>query len=224
VTIITLLIQSAQAAVVVDQQVESSLVNYDLDYPDDYLAQTFTVNHMGQLVGVGLQVSLDGFPDATNETPIDDLHVKIVRTDAQGAPVLSEVLAETQIDRSSLPRASQPGPFTDLDLSNWHIQVAIGDQLAMVLTSNQTYYIKPHVGTDYIWYQNVHDVLPGGEFSIYSPELYGPEPLTNYYISGDDRTIDAGYRVFIDAVPEPASISLGALAAFFCLRLRKRAA
>jgi hypothetical protein len=228
-TICVLLVQATHAAVLLDQEVATypdvGSTNYDLDYPGDYMAQTFTVNHTGQLVGVGLQVSLSGFGYATyHETPIDDLHVKLVRTDSTGAPVIGNVLAEATIGRSSLPVASQPGPFSELDLSSWHVHVATGDQLAVVLSSNQTYYIMPHVGTDYIWYLNVHDVLPGGEFSIYSPKLYGPAPLTNYYISGDDRTIDAAYRVFIDAVPEPASISLATIAVLLYAVSRKRVA
>jgi hypothetical protein len=65
-TISVLLFQSAHASVIVDQEVvtyaDTGYIGYILDYPGDYLAQTFTVHHTGRLVGIGLQVSLDAYP------------------------------------------------------------------------------------------------------------------------------------------------------------------
>jgi hypothetical protein len=213
-----LVFHSAQAGVIVDQEVvtypDKGYIGYILDYPGDYIAQTFTVGHTGQLTGVGVQVSLHRrFPYTTYtlRPPIDDLYVKLVRTNSAGAPSIDEVLAEATIDGSSLKESTRPGPFTDIDFGSWQVQVTAGDVFAVTLSSDQTYYVDPHVGTDYIWYRSPRNEFPGGEFYIYSPEIFGPEPFKNHYYTGADRTIDAGYRVFINAVPEPSSIVLSTL-------------
>lgn len=215
----TVAIQSAQADVIIDQEVitypNTGYIGYILDYPGDYFAQTFTVRHSGQLVSIGVQVSLYNF--SPNQPPIDDLHVKLVRTDLAGAPAINDVLAEATISRFSLSRSYRPGPFTDVDFSNSHVQVAAGDVLAVALSSNQTYFISPHLGADYIWYRSTRNELPGGEYYIYSPSQFGPAPFKNIYLYGNDRTIDAGFRVFIDVIPEPSSVSLAVMCScLFC--------
>jgi hypothetical protein len=202
-------VRQTQADVIIDQEVrtypDSGYIGYILDYPGDYLAQTFTARHSGQLAGVGIQVSLNGIDHPPYPPPIDDLHLRIVRTDSAGVPMINEVLAEATIDRFSLQPSIDPGEFVDV------VQVTAGDVLAITFSSDQTYYVEPHVGTDYIWYRSPRNEISGGEFYIYSPSIFGPEPFKNHYVSGDDRTIDAGFRVIIDVIPEPASISLAAM-------------
>src|SRR5262245_59937356 len=80
---------SASAQTIVDQEFPGwATVGYYLDYPGDTMAQTFTLRHAGRLVEVDIRVGLDG-----DQPPIDDLTVKLVRTDAQGAPLIDDVLA-----------------------------------------------------------------------------------------------------------------------------------
>ncbi len=59
--------------------------NYYLDYAgDQLLEQTFTVRHSGLLAGIGVQVSLVTHGRPPYADPIDDLHLKVVRTSADG--------------------------------------------------------------------------------------------------------------------------------------------
>src|SRR5262245_13971020 len=70
-------------------------ISYSQDYVGDFLAQTFTVNAGGQLTGVDVQVFLGGYPNYL--PPVDDLHLKLVRTDAAGVPLIGDVLASATI-------------------------------------------------------------------------------------------------------------------------------
>jgi hypothetical protein len=89
--IVTLLVcligRVATADVIVDQEnIGSCCFGSSLDYPGDYMIQTFTVNNSGQLAGVGVQVSIWG---ATGDAPVtDDLHVTLMRTDSSGVPAI----------------------------------------------------------------------------------------------------------------------------------------
>jgi len=158
------------AAVILDQEVvtnpDTGYLGYILDYPGDFLAQTFTMRHSGMLKSVGVQVSIDENANWPYSPPSDDLHLRIVRTTPAGVPIFDGILAEETIDRFSLPRSYRPGPFANVDLSNWQVNVRAGEVLAITLHSNQAYYTDPD-GSNYIWYRSPRSTLPGGEFFIY---------------------------------------------------------
>lgn len=213
------------AEVIVDQEYflapQSSSFGYFLDYPGDYFQQTFTVNNSGELAGVGVQVSLYANTLGEYPAPIDDLHLQIVRTDPDGFGLLDQVLAEATVLPSSLPFTynAKPGAMTDVDLSSWHLPVTAGEKLSIVLSSDQT----DHSGTitNYLWFYNVYVPHPGGEFSIYSPQLYGPTPLRDIWLPDEDKTVDAGFRVYVDVIPEPHSLALLAVAMILTPELRR---
>ena len=211
--LITAWAQSTRAGVILDQEYlvdpSRSWSNYYLDFPGDYLQQTFTVRHSGKLVGIGVQVSLHPYPYPwyPSEPPIDDLHLKVVRTDADGFALIDEVLAEATIPPSRLISLDHdlPGPITDVDLTSWHASVLKGEKLAITFSSNQTDHSGPKYGTNYQWFRNYHNPHPGGEYSTYSPKYYGAKPLRDIWLGGGDPTVDAGFRVYVD-IPEPSSL------------------
>lgn len=185
---------------------------YELDYPGDYLIQTFTVHHNGPLVSVGVQISQD-FLTQTLAPPVDDLHVRLVRTDSQGVPLINEVLAAQTIDRSSVPLSYDSLAFSNVDLSSWNVFVHAGDVLGIAVTSDQAYYTDPYPYQHYhyLWHGDLDDPHPGGGFYVYSPIVFGPAP---FLLGHATPPIDAdamGYRVILNT-PEPASIWLLAIA------------
>ena len=209
--IVTLLVclvsRVATADVVVDQEnIGSCCGGYVLDYPGDYIAQTFTANNTGLLVGVGVQVSISGY---ANYAPVtDDLHVTLMRTDASGAPAIGEILASQVISRYDLPERIDNDPMFDLDFSYAGLNVHAGDILAIALSSNHTYYSYPNNYKQFLWRTTFWNPHPGGAFYIYSPPLYGPTPhLVSDYVEPPNNTRDMGFRVLIDT-PEPSSLAM----------------
>ena len=69
-----------------------------------------------------MQVHLGGYSHYL--PPVDDLHLKLVRTNAAGTPVISQVLAAATIDWESLQDLREE--FTDVDLSAAKLQRAGG--------------------------------------------------------------------------------------------------
>ncbi len=217
---------AATAGVIVDQEyaVPPGIgdLQYFLDYPGDHMAQTFTVAHSGKLTGVGVQVSLTVSP-LLLRPPIDDLHVKVVRTDPAGFALISDVLAEGTISYLDLPldHPFEPAQITDVDLTSWHAQVTAGEKLAIALSSAQTNHSGPSSGANYLLWWALYNPHPGGEFSVYSPQLYGPTPLRDWLRNHPNPTVDTGFRVYVNVVAEPATG--GALVALAsCLRLAQR--
>jgi hypothetical protein len=212
---------TAQAEVVLDQEyVGSCCWGYILDYPEDYIAQTFTVGHSGQLVSVGVQVVLSG---SSNYKPVtDDLDVSLMRTYALGYPVIGEVIASRTISRYDVPYDSN-APMIDVDFSAANLQVNAGEVLAIALNSDHTYYAYTGGFYQYSWHSWIRNPHPGGEFYIYSPRLWGPEPhLVRDGGAPPDNTRDMGFRVHINVVPEPNAVTamLGALVGFGLQRSR----
>jgi hypothetical protein len=228
VAIIAVSVRPAVGEIILDQEnvvlPDVSHLSYFLDYPGDYMAQSFTLNHSGELVGVGIQVSLLTDAFGSSEPPIDDLHLKILRTGQDGFPIFSEVLAQATITASALPVASpfQPGPITDVDLASWHVHVSAGDRLAIALTSEQSYNSGSRNGTNYDWWWTLYNPHAGGEFSIYSPKVYGPTPHRDLWLGDGDHTVDAGFRAFVSVVPEPRSIITTALGSILILGVVRR--
>jgi hypothetical protein len=213
------LIQSASAMPVIDQEFPAwDNVGYYLDYPGDYMAQTFTVRNSGQMISLGIRVRLSGY--SHYKPPIDDLLVQLIRTDEFGAPAIDQVLASRRYNRFDFPRHSTSAVnYLDFDLTDWNIHVSIDEVLAIALSSNQTAYSGPansylYDHYNYVWHTSFGNLHPGGDFYLYSPNLFGPSPH-----KWEDRpsnptsppfprpTRDMGFRVMI-AVPEPDSVPI----------------
>jgi hypothetical protein len=220
VLITSSLAPALRADVVVDQENYGwCCIGYSLDYPGgDYMAQTFTVNHTGHLVEVGIQVSLIG-----NDSRIgisDDLHVKLIRTDSAGAPDISQVLASRSVSPLDIPFWSDSVPVLAVDFSDDRLQVHSGEKLAIALISDHTAYSHSLDYADYMWHLDPFDPLPGGDHYVYSPTIFGPEPFFRFNLVNPEITRDAGFRVLIDVVPEPSAIVLVAIA-WVTLRSRR---
>ena len=205
---------SAVAQTIVDQEFSAwDNVSYYLDYPGDYMAQTFTVGHSGRLKEVGIRVGLGGY--SNYRPPIDDLHVRLVQTDGAGAPAIDQVLAFRSYRWQEVPDF-QTDNYLKFDLSHSNVYVSAGEVLAIALSSNQTAYSGPgntrlanHYNYD--WHTSFGSPHPGGDFYLYSPKLLGsavhkwedrwigPPPYSSPYR-------DMGFRVFV-AVPEPTTLA-----------------
>jgi hypothetical protein len=217
---------AALGDIVIDQQftvTPGNALSYYLDYAGDHMAQTFTVRHSGTLAGIDIQVALSPDSYGPAQPPIDDLHVKVVRTDSDGFAVMTEVLAEATVAPSRLPVAIPFGPsaLTHVNLLDWHAQIWAGEKLAITLSSNQTDHSGPEYGTNYIWWRKLYNPHPGGEYSTYSPKLYGPKPLRDILRGVSEPTVDAGFRVYVNVVPEPSVFALASLGAFGAIMLQR---
>jgi hypothetical protein len=210
----TLCASPSTAALIIDQEHDvrshRGVSNYYLDYPGDYMQQTFTVRNSGMLMGVGVQVSITVNTNTPHPEPIDDLHVRVVRTGTDGFGLPTQVLAEASIVPASLSTTfgGVPGAIIDVDLSTHHAHVVAGERLSIQLSSMQTDNSGPQPGSNYLWFRSLYNPHPGGEYSTFSPKLYGPTPLRDIWLGGGDSTLDAGFRVYVDTIPEPCSLAL----------------
>jgi len=207
-TFVHLIALPAAAEVVIDQEfVAPTNINYFFDYPGDYMAQTFTLRNSGRITSVGLQVSRQGVTTSP-------LRFQLTRTDAAGDPLVTDALASLDLSSSLVNVGNSGLPMLNIDLSSHNIQVQAGDVLALVLSSN---YIHYH------WNETIfQDRIAGGKFSVYSPQTFGARWFHEWLISDRTRTGDAGYRITIDAVPEPSTVLLVALALLAAVRTRAR--
>jgi hypothetical protein len=215
--LVCLATSSAMANPVIDQEyVGPSTVGYILDYPGDYMAQTFTARNTGQITSVALQLTLSGQSAVT-----DNLHFKLTRTNPAGDPVPTDVLATHDIRPFDLSHEIAGLPMYEIDLRNLNVQVQSGDVLALTLSSNHAYYTQG--GMQYVWKQSGgFDRIAGGKFFVYSPKVFGPRWFYQWITNDPTRSSDAGYRIMIDAVPEPSSIFLGLLGIIAFLGLPHR--
>jgi hypothetical protein len=207
-----LFVSNACGQVVVDQEYLGNYsTGYYLDYPGDYMAQTFTVRNSGQLLGLGIQVGLLGYPNYA--PPIDDLHVRLVRTDASGVPAVDQVLASGSYTWQEVPDFSyHPDYYLGFDLTSSSLAVSAGDILAIVLSSNQTAfsgpgntYLENHF--NYTWHGMFQDPFPGGAFYLYSPRQFGPAPHLKIDHYDPPSSRDMGFRVLVN-VPEPPTLTM----------------
>ena len=181
-------------------------INYYFDYAGDYIAQTL---HCATPVGShpsACKISHEG-------TTASPLHFNMTRTDAAGDPLIIDVLASYDLSPSLVQSGNTGLPMLNIDLNSQNIQVQAGDVLALVLSSNYVHY---H------WNETIfQDKIAGGKFSVYSPQTFGARWFYQWYVPDRTRTGDAGYRITIDAVPEPSSLILAALA-FLAIVARAR--
>jgi hypothetical protein len=159
--IFLLVASCADAQVIVDQEfVAPTNVGYFLDYPGDYMAQTFTVRNSGRLVQLAVQVVNRGGPVQV----IDDLYMKLVRTDSAGSPVISDVLSSRTISRFAVPTSDSPVSMIPIDLTSDNLQMHVGDVLAITLSSNNT---DANAGDgQYVWKEDFFDRISGGNSSF----------------------------------------------------------
>lgn len=205
--VVCLLAPFAWCEPIVDQEfLTSNSAGYILDYPGDHIAQTFTVGHGGQLVGLGVQVSLFGFP---GDPPVtDDLLVRLIQTDSMGVPAIGEVLASHTISRNDVPDSLPADEVLEIDLTEWNVRAQAGDVFAIALSSDHTYHSHSSPYMQYSWHMSFRNPHPGGEFYIHSPTIYGPDPhLVTVPLDPPEDTLDMGFRVIIN-VPEPESVLL----------------
>ena len=216
---------AATAQTIVDQEFLGwTFASNYLDYPGDFMAQTFTVRNAGQIVEVGVQVRLTN-TSGNVLPPLDDLTVQLLRTDPSGAPNAAEVLATRDFTwqevQSSFDAAE---PYLPFDVSAWNVPVSAGEVLAIALSSDQSAYDSaglPVTGHhNYYWSTAFNDQFPGGEFWLYSPVLYGPAPWKFEDLS-PPPTRDMGYRVLV-SLPEPTGLFLAACAVTSLAVLQRR--
>ena len=212
-TLLTLWCLSAESTraytgIVLDQEFKLPYhtgLNYSIGHQEEYLAQTFTVQNTGELAGVGVQASISEAGQFT-----DDLHIRVTKVDEDGFALQDQVLARATIAPSNLPidYILCPATITDVDLSHWHVPVVAGDRLAILISSSHRHYDYPYEIPYYLWFFQTHNPHPGGEYSIYAPERLGPTPLRDIWLGGGDTTVDAGFRVYVNVIPEPNSLLL----------------
>ena len=213
-----LFVSSASAEEIVDQEFAGPYnLNYYLDYPGDYMAQTFTMRNSGQIVELGIDVVLTGYNHY--QPPIDDLTVMLLRTDASGAPDINQVLATRDFNWQEFPKYGEPSdPYVLFDVSSWDVRAIAGEVLAIALQSDQVAFdsagrwVSDHY--DYLWLAGGSDPFPGGDFWLYSPKQFGPGPhkWADRYTDPNRPPLprpgrDMGFRVVVN-VPEPAGLVL----------------
>jgi hypothetical protein len=215
----------ASAELVVDQEFRLPYpsLGWLIDYPSDFAAQTFTVQHTGQITEVAIGVVRDSGAKAVT----DDLYLRLIRTDAAGVPIFNDVLATHTINRNDVPHESANAPLVPVDLSLSNVYVAVGDVLAIAISTNHTYMGQYQFGYEqYDWkisgLESPPDPYPGGDFYVYSPSYYGPSPVIHKFIGVPD---DGAFKVVIDT-PEPAEATLGTIAivGLALIRVRKNKA
>lgn len=212
---------SAAASVIIDQEHVSNAVGYILDYPGDYMAQTFTARNTGQITSIGLQLSIWSYRPS-RESITDDLHLQLTRTNAIGEPVVDEVLATYSISPFEVTLDWSGLPIVDFDLRTQQVHVNAGEVLAIVLSSNYTFYSHSD-RQDYVWATTLwSDAISGGKFFVYSTKVFGPRWFYQWNLKDPTLTCDAGYRITIDAVPEPSTAFLAVLGiCAFCGLIRR---
>ena len=151
--------------------------------------QTFTVGVTGTLDSIDLQVV-----QSSQGVPTGDLVVDILAT-TNGTPDLASVLGSGSVAGTDLPAFSfTDGQFTNVDLSAAGIEVTSGDVLAFRL--------RPVLSTDFFTIADRDGLLPdytGGAFFV-------TRGIDNPPVSANDS--DAGFRTYVEPVPEPSSLAL----------------
>ena len=204
------------ASTILDQEHDSYNWNYYLDYPGDYMAQTFTVRNSGKLAEVGVEVVLTGY--SNYKPPVDDLHIKVVRTDSSGAPAVDQVLASRSFAWTELKHYNTGDSLLRFDVSPWNIPVSVGEVLAIVLSSKQTAdnYESFNARFDYLWLGGTGNPHSGGDFYLYSPKQFGPAPhkwttMVNAPSPPPPNTlVNMNFQILVEEVPEPGSLALAA--------------
>jgi len=152
-------------------------------------AQTFTVGITGQLTNIEILVW-----EWTSQ--ITDLFVDI-RPTINGVPILddSAILGEVAIPASEI--SGFPHTFITVDYSSQNIQVAAGDELAIVLRMDPS-----GQGGDYSWRGETGDLYASGV-------AYTRTDTTDWFapMSGG-LTVDYGFKTFVNPIPIPPALWL----------------
>lgn len=183
----------------------SNLMSSDISYfasQIPWAAQSFTVGQTGELSAVDVLLSKSA-TSGYDEAVYGPLRVSIFGMSG-GQP--STALATSTVAAGSIGYAPNDGVWTNIDLSTHHLQVASGDQLAIVLHrlgtgtayDNDTYY---GFSWPIYWFGSVFgDYSGGGAFSTPGDGTW--DALT----SGPTTGMDYGFRTYVAAtVPEPGA-------------------
>jgi hypothetical protein len=218
---------AATAQTIVDQEFSGGFsASYYLDFAGDFMAQTFTMRNGGQIMEIGVRVVLShSFQPIL--PPSDDLTMQLLRTDASGAPNAAAMLATRDFSWQEVQSSFDAGePYVPFDVSAWNVHVSAGDVLAIALSSDQTAYDSAgnylSGRRNYDWSTAFNDPFPGGEFWLYSPQLWGPVPW-KFSDRLPNPTRDMGFRVIV-ALPEPTGAALAGCGVMSLAALRRRMA
>ena len=185
--------EEARAAIILDQSYESTVrFSHNIRDVQD-VAQTFTVGEDGTLAM--LEVLMTRAPMVAEPLMVD------VRTVEGGSPSVansgSNVLATATIDPSQIPDFNAGEAWISIDLSGFGVSVTTGDQLAIVLRSNDEG--DPTFSTGYLWRGGDDNggYALGSEFTRFPPMAPWIEGIN-----------DKQFRTYVDvaAVPEPSAI------------------
>lgn len=161
------------------------------------LYQTFTTGIEGTLASVQLQTQISASP------PTEDLLVSILGT-SNGEPVPTDVLGTIAVPSSAVPGFDFNNvSFFSVDVSSLGIAVAPGDVLAIGLTAADS-------GGAYIWYAREG-----------SPTYDGGALFLGQANSIFALPSDAGFRTFVEPIPEPSSLVLLGLTGLLVARRRR---
>ena len=183
--IVTFPTAAIAAPILLDQHYEPAIGSGSLNVQiDQSVVQTFTVGIDGILSSVEVQLARG------NPAPAEGITLSIVDASG-GTPNLSAVLASAFISPSQISTAYA---FVSVDLSAAMLDVAMGQQLGIYLTS-----LAPNGSgiNPYAWFGDSAGLYAGGAG----------------YIRTSPTLRDFGFRTFVDTqnvqqAPEPTSLAL----------------
>ncbi len=194
IAVIALLTNSAEAMLVLDQELDAFARSNDPTQPlegpnidaGQLPLQTFTVGVGGILTAIDVQVQ-----QGTGDVPTSDVVLTLRNTLPSGAPDRTQDLGFVSLPVGSISPFTNfnSGPFATFDVSGLNINVSPGDVLAFELSSS-----TPDTNS-YFVYDSQSDIYDGG-----AEYLFDPDDSSFFSVSRD-----LGFRTFV-AIPEPSAL------------------